>query len=81
MAFTDDLAGLSRAEQIARVQAVAREHGDELDESRAAQALDLYAALAADPDGCEAVPGAARRAVMRITGRQPGRRSGTKAGT
>jgi hypothetical protein len=45
MDFTDDLADLSRAEQIARVQAAAREHGDELDESQAAQALSLYATL------------------------------------
>jgi hypothetical protein len=45
MTFTDDLAGLSRAEQIARVQAAAREHGDELDESQAAQALNLYATI------------------------------------
>jgi hypothetical protein len=41
--FTDDLRGLSRAEQIARVQAVAREHGDRLTELEAGQALSLYA--------------------------------------
>src|SRR5258707_11310233 len=49
--FTDDLAGLSWAEQIARVQAAAREHGDELDKSQAAQALGLYAALVTCADG------------------------------
>lgn len=43
MAFNDDLRGLSRAEQIARVQAVAREHGDALTEDESAQALGLYA--------------------------------------
>jgi hypothetical protein len=48
MAFTDDLAGLPRAGQIALVQAVAREHGDELGEADAAQALSLYAAFGAD---------------------------------
>jgi hypothetical protein len=42
-AFTDDLRGLSRAERIARVQAVAREHGDRLTEAEAGQALSLYA--------------------------------------
>jgi hypothetical protein len=41
--FTDDLRGLSRAEQIDRVQAVAREHGDRLTELEAGQALSLYA--------------------------------------
>jgi len=51
MTFTDDLAGLSRAEQIARVQAAAREHGDELDESQAAQALNLYATIVTGTDG------------------------------
>jgi hypothetical protein len=40
--FTDDLRGLSRAEQIARVQAVAREHGDRLTAREAVQALGLY---------------------------------------
>jgi hypothetical protein len=44
MAFTDDLRGLTRPEQIARVQAAAREARDELDESQAGQALSLYAA-------------------------------------
>ena len=48
MAFTDDLRGLSRAEQIARVQAVAREHGDELTELEAGHALSLYATQAPD---------------------------------
>jgi hypothetical protein len=43
MTFTDDLRGLSRAEQITRVQAVAREHGDELTDLEAGQALSLYA--------------------------------------
>jgi hypothetical protein len=46
--FTDDLRGLSRAEQIARVQAVAREHGDRLTDREAGQALSLYAAQVAD---------------------------------
>ena len=41
--FTDDLRGLSRAGQIARVQAMAREHGDRLTEAEAGQALSLYA--------------------------------------
>lgn len=41
--FTDDLRELSRGEQIARVQAVAREHGDRLTEAEAGQALSLYA--------------------------------------
>ena len=50
MTFTDDLAGLPRAEQIARVQAAARQHGDELDESQAAQALSLYATLVTGTD-------------------------------
>ena len=44
MTFNDDLAGLDRAGQIARVQAVAREHGDELTEAEAAAALSLYTA-------------------------------------
>jgi len=48
MTFTDDLGGLSRAEQIARVQAVAREHGDELTEPEARQALNLHAMRVAD---------------------------------
>jgi hypothetical protein len=48
MGFTDDLRGLSRAEQIARVQAVAREHGDRLTDREAGQALSLYAAEVAD---------------------------------
>jgi hypothetical protein len=42
--FTDDLRGLSRAGQIARVQAMAREHGDRLTEAEAGQALSLYTA-------------------------------------
>ena len=46
MAFTDDLRGLPRAEQIARIQAAARAAGDELDESQASQALRLYAETA-----------------------------------
>jgi hypothetical protein len=48
MTFTDDLRGLSRAEQIARVQAVAREHGDHLTDREAGQALNLYAIRVAD---------------------------------
>lgn len=48
MTFTDDLRGLTRAEQIARVQAAARAAGDELDESQADQVLSLYADLAGD---------------------------------
>jgi hypothetical protein len=48
MAFIDDLRGLSRAEQIARVQGVAREHGDELTELQADQALSLNATQVAD---------------------------------
>jgi hypothetical protein len=43
MAFTNDLRGLSRAEQIARVQAVALEHGDYLTDQEAGEALNLYA--------------------------------------
>ena len=45
MAFTDDLRGLSRAEQIARVQAVAREYGDKLTDLEAGRALGLYETL------------------------------------
>jgi hypothetical protein len=48
MAFTDDLRDLSRAEQIARVQAVAREHGDELTDLEARSALGLYETLTPD---------------------------------
>ena len=48
MEFTDDLRGLSRAEQIARVQAVAREHGDELTDREAGRALGLYETLTLD---------------------------------
>jgi hypothetical protein len=48
MAFTDDLRDLSRAEQIAHVQAVAREHGDELTGLEAARALGLYQTLTPD---------------------------------
>ena len=43
MAFTDDFHGLTRAQQIAVVQAVAREHGDQLTDTEAAQALSLHA--------------------------------------
>src|ERR1700720_433928 len=46
MAFTDDLRGLPRAEQIARIQAAARAGGDEMDEAKASQALSLYAETA-----------------------------------
>lgn len=45
MEWTDDFAGRSRAERIALVQAVAREHGDEIDEETAGLAVDLAAAL------------------------------------
>jgi hypothetical protein len=48
MAFTDDLRGLSRAGQIALVQAVAREHGDELTDLEARSALGLYQTLTPD---------------------------------
>jgi hypothetical protein len=51
MAFTDDLRGLSRAEQIARVQAVALEHGDYLTDREAGEALNLYATQVADDPG------------------------------
>lgn len=51
MAFTDDLRGLSRAEQIARVQAVALEHGDILTDREAGEALNLYATQVADDLG------------------------------
>jgi hypothetical protein len=51
MAFTDDLRGLSRAEQIARVQAVALEHGDYLTDREAGEALNLYATQVADDRG------------------------------
>jgi hypothetical protein len=51
MAFTDDLRGLSPAEQIARVQAVAREHGDELTEPEAGGALGLYVTIHAHREG------------------------------
>ncbi len=50
MTFTDDLRGLSWAEQIARIQAAARGYGDELDEAQAGQALSLYTTLAAGTD-------------------------------
>jgi hypothetical protein len=43
MTFTDDFADLTRAEKIALVQAVAREHGDQLTDGHAAQTLSLYA--------------------------------------
>ena len=48
MTFTDDFAGRSRAEQIALVQAVARQHGDQLTDTEAAQAISLYAMQVAD---------------------------------
>jgi hypothetical protein len=48
MAFTDDLRDLSRAEQIVRVQAVAREHGDELTDLEAGSALGLFETLTPD---------------------------------
>jgi hypothetical protein len=59
MAFTDDLRGLSRLEQIARVQAVAREHGDELTDLEACSALGLYETLTPDHDS----PGPAARSL------------------
>jgi hypothetical protein len=43
LAFTDDLRGLSQAEQIARVQAVALEHGDYLTDREVGEALNLDA--------------------------------------
>jgi hypothetical protein len=51
MAFTDDLRGLSRAGQIARVQAVALEHGDYLTDREAGEALNLHATQVADDPG------------------------------
>jgi len=51
MALTDDLRGLSRAEQIARVQAVALEHGDYLTDREAREALNLYATQVANDPG------------------------------
>jgi hypothetical protein len=48
--FTDDLRGLSWDEQVARVQAVAREHRDRLTEAEAGHALSLYAAFRSGPD-------------------------------
>jgi hypothetical protein len=59
MAFTDDLRGLPRQEQIARVQAVAREHGDELTDLEARRALGLYETLTPDHDS----PGPAARSL------------------
>jgi hypothetical protein len=59
MAFTDDLRGLPRAEQIARVQAVAREHRDELTDLEAGSALGLYETLTPDHDS----PGLAARSL------------------
>jgi hypothetical protein len=59
MAFTDDLHGLSRAEQIARVQAVAREHSDELTDLEAGRALGLYDTLTPDHHS----PGRAARSL------------------
>jgi hypothetical protein len=67
MAFTDDLRGLSRAGQIARVQAVAREHGDELTDREAGDALNLYATAIAGP-----WPSAGP-----AQGRHPGREAGS----
>ena len=59
MAFADDLRGLPREEQIARVQAVAREHGDELTDLEACSALGLYETLTPDHDS----PGLAARSL------------------
>jgi hypothetical protein len=63
--FTDDLRGLSRAGQIARVQAVARQYGDRLTETEADEALSLYAAEMAD-----GWPGDTSRAVGAPTGKR-----------
>lgn len=67
MAFTDDLRGLSRAAQVARVQAVAREHGDELHECQAAQAVSLYMAWPVEdgPADYKGAPGPPRPAERR----------------
>lgn len=46
MTFIDDFRGLSRAEQIARIQAVAQAHGDHLSDREAEQAVNLYATQA-----------------------------------
>jgi hypothetical protein len=71
MTFTDDFDGLTRPEQIARVQAVAREHGDQLTDTEAAQALNLYAtqvAYAAQvADDLEAVRAALARHQHKLT--------------
>jgi hypothetical protein len=62
--FTEDLRGISRAEQGGRVQAEAREHGDRLTDREAGQALSLYVTQVPDDragpqggDGAEAEAG------------------------
>jgi hypothetical protein len=70
MTFPDDLAGLPRAEQAARIQAVAREHGDELDEAQASEAIGLYTALnAASDDRAASLESALRRHQHKLTDR------------
>lgn len=69
MTCTDDLYGLFRAERIARVQAVVREHGDRLTE--AAQALSLCATQIADD-----LQAALARHQHKITDRMGERRVG-----
>jgi hypothetical protein len=57
--FTDDLRGLPRAGQIARVQAEARANDDDLDEAQAARVLDLYTFWphgVTDPEPADAIP-------------------------
>jgi hypothetical protein len=69
MAFTDDLRDLSRAEQIARVQAVAREHGDELTNLEARSARGLYQTLTPDPDSPRRTSRRRRAALAAFDGR------------
>jgi hypothetical protein len=61
MAFTDDLAGRTRAEQIALIQAAAREDGAELTDAEAAAALRFYAALGTSTSSAPARPAGAQR--------------------
>lgn len=70
MTFTDDLAGRPPAEQAARIRAVAREHGDELDEAQASEALGLYTALTPSSDDRVAeLQAALRRHQHKLTDR------------
>ena len=70
MRFTDDLAGLPPAEQAARIRAVAREHGDELDEAQASEALGFYTALnASSDDRVASLKAALRRQQHKLTDR------------